>query len=336
MKSLSTVQFSDTLAVINLRSALSFKKVDYLVLGTEPGHEIYFVTSDPSALMLEEAASPVDSDLTGLDRVNIHPALLSLSTDAVDGETPHGMPEVVLPVGRLFYGVSHGLLYDIMETMWKDTRLDDEVLRTDSRGRGPLLTPIKYFETLLSDVPELLEYLELPPEDKAVLIEYLREWLFVWTQDRGKNPNFHRKPPIERELDIKLEYTDKIFNMLKGNAQIPKISREMLEKKRRELWHAVMQISSTFKDTGYVAVIDAITPGHPVWLVQSPQREETAGVYEALSTPHVAQLLPKAKEWLNSYGTLNTAKVSQIISSSRGYLVKVGTVGQIIRRDSLN
>ena len=333
LRLLSTVKFSDTLAVTNLRSALSFKKVDYLVLGHDPGHGIYFITSDPSALMLEEAESPVDSDLTGPDRLNIHPALLSLSANTVDGETPHGMPKVVLPVGRLFYGKSHDLLNDIVKTVWQDPRLmDDEVFRTGSRGRRAWLTTFKYFQTSFYDVPEVLEYLGLPPEDKAGPFEFMKDYDFRWLQDRETNPSSDREPDIiEKVRNMELGFTDRLFNILTGNAHIPKISPktplETLEKKRRELWHSVMQTTSTFKDTGYVAVIDAITPGHPVWLVESPQREDTAGVFEVSGTPHVAQLLPEAREWLNSYGEIKIEEISKTIAHSEPCPLVVGTVG---------
>lgn len=56
LKQLNTVQFSDVLAATNLRSALSFKEVDYLVLAADKrGDSMYLITSDPSALRLEEA-----------------------------------------------------------------------------------------------------------------------------------------------------------------------------------------------------------------------------------------------------------------------------------------
>ena len=62
LKKLDAVQFSDILAVTNLRSALSFKEIDYLVLASKPQDLICFNTSDPNALMLEEADPPGDTD----------------------------------------------------------------------------------------------------------------------------------------------------------------------------------------------------------------------------------------------------------------------------------
>ena len=62
LKELNTVNFNDMFAVMNLRMALSFKKVDYLVLAYEPDDLIYFVTSDPSALDLPKADTFDDSE----------------------------------------------------------------------------------------------------------------------------------------------------------------------------------------------------------------------------------------------------------------------------------
>ena len=77
-KKLSTVYFSDTLTIKNLRSAFSFEKGDYPVLAYGPEHWVYFVVSDPVALVLSEADT---SHLTTLDQLNTHPAFLSLSAD---------------------------------------------------------------------------------------------------------------------------------------------------------------------------------------------------------------------------------------------------------------
>ncbi|MCJ1349679.1 hypothetical protein MMC31_007920 [Peltigera leucophlebia] len=83
LKQFSTVKFSDILAVTNLRSALSFKEVDYLVLAANED-SMYLITSDPSALRLEGAEPPVYSSLTATDQLCIHPALISLSTCNMD------------------------------------------------------------------------------------------------------------------------------------------------------------------------------------------------------------------------------------------------------------
>jgi hypothetical protein len=333
LKQSSTVQFSDMLAVTNLRSALSFKEVDYLVLAADDrGDSIYLVTSDPSALKLEEAEPPLYSSLTATNQLRIHPALISLSVSVIDDSTSHEIPKLVLPVGRLIHGKPNILLQNILDSILQGILLDGEVVGPDSLGRGTLRTPITYFETLLSDVPALIRYLEPPPDDKVALTEYFENLLLYKTQHRrsGWDVDFTGRAPPLKEA-----YTQRLFNILKGNIHDPQISRETLEKKRRELWHEVMQTSRNFRDTAYVVVIDAITPGHPVWIVESPQQKDDEGKYVVASgTAHAVQILSEVKQWLGSYDKLESRDIDYNLTESvMRYPLVVRTVEVIKSRE---
>ena len=315
MKQLNTVQFSDILAVTSLRSALSFKEVDYLVLvADERGDSMYLITSDPTALRLEEAEPPVYSSLAATDQLGIHPALISPSVSAIDDPTSHNIPKLVLPIGRLLHGRPRILLQGILDYILQGMLLDGEKTGPGSLGSGTLRTPISYFETLLGDVPALIEYLELPPIDKATLIEYFEDLLLYKKNHRRSDWDIDS---IGRASPLKEAYTQRIFNILKGKVQLPQISSETLERKRRELWHNVMQTTRNFRETGYVAVIDAIAPGHPVWIVESPQQKDDDGKYGVASgTAHAVQILSEAKQWLGSYGELDSIDIEWNITKS--------------------
>ena len=105
------------------------------------------------------------------------------------------------------------------------------------------------------------------------------------------------------------------------------MNRKTLEKKRRELWHAVMKISLTFKKTEYVAVVDATDPNHPVWLVENPMEGTLAAIRQIASgKTRVTQMLPQTREWLDSYGRLDSSVLSSRLSSSTECALVVGTV----------
>ena len=100
LHNLCNADYSSMLAVIDLRSALSFREVDYLPLPFDSFTSgLSFVKSDPAALgPLRESFA---ESKTSNDR-KIHPALIRLS---VDHSTPSPgaalVPTFVLPVGRV-------------------------------------------------------------------------------------------------------------------------------------------------------------------------------------------------------------------------------------------
>ena len=57
--------------------------------------------------------------------------------------------------------------------------LDREVIGPDSIGKGTLRTPITFFEKLLDGGPGLIEYIEPPPQEKAILIEHFEHQLSI-------------------------------------------------------------------------------------------------------------------------------------------------------------
>lgn len=75
-----------------------------------------------------------------------------------------------------------------------------------------------------------------------------------------------------------------------------------------------MQSSRTFKETEYVAVIDAIAPGHPVSIVENPQQKDDDINYSG--TAHAVRILSEAKDWLGSYGKLNSKDIKRNIEES--------------------
>ena len=80
----------------------------------------------------------------------------------------------------------------------------------DGEAIGTLRTPINYFEALLSDVPALIEYLELPPNDKARLLDYF-ETLFNF---KGSNRHMDWLHNYSRQTPPLIAYTQRIFNLL--------------------------------------------------------------------------------------------------------------------------
>lgn len=287
-------------------------------------------SSDPSALSVEEAKPPEYSSLTATDQLGIHPALISLSISNMDDSTFHNIPKLVLPVGRLLHGKPEMLLQDILDGITQGMLLDGEVIGAASLGSGTLRTPIKYFENLLGDVPALIKYLELPPSQMSTLTDHFERVLFLKiNHDRSYRDDFSYGggAPV---MALQAVYTQKIFDILTGNVQIPQISCETLEKKLRELWHDVMQLSQNFKETDFVAVIDAITPGHPVWIVESSQQKDDDGKYVA----HAAQIFSGAEQWLDLYGKSDNDSISwNIAKSLTPYPLVVRTVDLIESRE---
>lgn len=126
---------------------------------------MYLITSDPSALSVEEAKPPEYSSLTATDQLGIHPALISLSISNMDDSTFHNIPKLVLPVGRLLHGKPEMLLQDILDGITQGMLLDGEVIGAASLGSGTLRTPIKYFENLLGDqVPRTSTFSNVDPD----------------------------------------------------------------------------------------------------------------------------------------------------------------------------
>ena len=294
LQDLSTVQFSDALATTNLRSALSFKEVDYLLLAAdEPGDSMWIITSDPSALRVEEAEPLVQPSLTTANQLEIHPALISLSSSGTNDPNSHGSTTLVLPVGRLLHGKPKDLLDDILDDIRndisQDTLLDGEAIRKDSLGKGTLPTPIKHIQNLLNDVPALIDYLELPNSEMATLTNVFEHSL-LFNVERGQ-------AFWNRDQDDK--------------------GREILEKKRRELWHDITKTSKNFKETGFVVVVDAITSGHPIWIIQSPQQKDDHGKQVVASgTAHTIQIFSETKAWLRTYGKLSSGDFERMVNGS--------------------
>ena len=207
----------------------------------------------PSTSLVNDKDGDTDvcSRFTAPDLLNIHPAPLSLSVHAVDGETPHGMPELVLHVGRPLYGMQRNLLDDILESVLQDALLKSEIetIELDVQRSIALRTSIEYLK-LCSWCTRTVQRPRAPPMEKAILIEYFEYRFFLRAQTSKRHLVFSRELPISiRMRDITRKYTDRIFGILKGNAQIPQIRHKMLDKKRLELWQAITQTSRTFKET---------------------------------------------------------------------------------------
>jgi hypothetical protein len=298
-----SVQFNDILSVTSLRSALSFKDVDYLVLDVDDtSNSIYFVTANPSALKFEEDEGyelREFSSSTSTVEICTHPSLISL-----DEETQHSrshIPRLVLPIGRVFHGLRGNILDQLLEGLFQGMLRKGETIKPSEMGSGTLRTPITYFEALLSDMPALSSYLEPPLHEKELLADYFESWLL-------HNSQLHRHTDRFWGVDFtggawmpKNGYAQRLFNILKGNAPVDVIP-EALERKRRKLWHEIMEFPGWFSYTGFVAVIDAVSPEHPIWIVESPQRKDEEGKYDfASGTAHARLIMPSIGEWLRLY-----------------------------------
>ena len=305
LNQLITTQFDDILAVINLRTALSFKEVDYLLLATEGGgFWMHIITSDPGALKPEET----EHGLTAIDQLGVHPALVSLSTTATTDPHFQDIPKLVLPLGRLLRGRPRLLLQFLQAHTVRNMRLEGKEIGDDALGSGTLPTSITYLEALVADVLALIDYIKFSLADQALLIEHFEESLLYMMNGSLRSGEL----TINRTEALREAYERKILDILTGNVQISQVSRETLEKKRRELWHDVKQIYGMLEETGYVAVIDAVDSKHPVWILRSSESEgyddDGGNVLVASNTSAAGKIYPEAKAWLDSYGKSDDGK----------------------------
>ncbi|KAF5978074.1 hypothetical protein FBULB1_6263 [Fusarium bulbicola] len=85
------------------------------------------------------------------------------------------------------------------------------------------------------------------------------------------------------------------------------------------------KISKIFLDTDYVLVIDALTPGHPVWLIydRNPLDEITVDpdeqplIFEGIGHNFdAAQIFPSVHDWIQSYGNVDLAQFEASIKAT--------------------
>nr|RBQ85285.1 hypothetical protein FVER53263_03517 [Fusarium verticillioides] len=82
------------------------------------------------------------------------------------------------------------------------------------------------------------------------------------------------------------------------------------------------------EETDYILVVDAITPGHPVWLIwdrQASDKDEIYYVHPDKTYPvftgveknfDAAQILPSINDWFESYGNLDSNQLEESIKAT--------------------
>ncbi|KAF5650211.1 uncharacterized protein FTJAE_635 [Fusarium tjaetaba] len=83
-------------------------------------------------------------------------------------------------------------------------------------------------------------------------------------------------------------------------------------------------------ETGYVLVVDAITPGHPVWLIYDPNQDDDLGEERIIVHPanaplvfegighnfDAAQIFPSVQDWIQSHGNVDFAQIEESIKAT--------------------
>lgn len=299
LKRLNAVDFSNITAVTNLRSALSFKRVDYLVLAEDEARDgTYFVTSDPAALRLDEDTSAESPGApTETDQPQIHPALLSLSIVGTDHPAPGSIPKLFLPIGRLLYRRSAGFM--MQRSRYFSVGPRKWVPKTPE---NLLLGPGRSEPQLISDMRTSLVKREAQNRGISHLFEPSR------TEFPMDGDNIHQI------LNAEIEYIDTVLSMLTKKMRLSEIRRDpTFEKHRRKLWELLSQRSIECTKINYVIVVDAVTPKHPVWIIYNRNQMddfgnekvadpiEVPGVFPHLQSFSAAQILSGSSEWLESY-----------------------------------
>ena len=308
LKRLNAVEFSNIAAVTNIRGALSFKRVDYLVLAVDEARDVtYFVTSDPAALRLDDdtsAESPGAS--TDTDQPKIHPALLSLSLAGTDRPAPGSIPKLFLPIGRLLY-------------------MRSEDFRQIGSREMVLKTPETIFPGWGMSEAQLIS------DMSTTLVE--RKWENIQqVSNRFGYPDakvYSDGDDVHQIWKAEEAYIETVLDMLKNQMRVPEIRRDpKFEGTRRKLWEVLSQRSSGFRTTNYVIIVDAVTPGHPVWIVHNRNQMDDFGdekVAEPIEDPEVfphlpsfsaAQVLSGSNEWLESYCKLDAKDILQNIAQT--------------------
>jgi hypothetical protein len=114
LSKLCTADYGDILAVVDLRSALSFGEVNYLPLTIQDHEYSFIVASDPGALG-PHAPEFVDCPplTTSSNGIKVHPALISLLVNTGDFAHYVPVPNYVLPIGRLLQVITPLLFFDL-------------------------------------------------------------------------------------------------------------------------------------------------------------------------------------------------------------------------------